>query len=172
MRPYFVLALLWVFQLGMAQNNCSSRRYIDRVFNNVTVQRDIKYGRATTWTGADKDMLLDLFSPANDTIPYRPVIIWAHSGAFIDAINDKGVPDMQAFADSFAHKGYVTMSIDYRCGYIGLQTQVERAVYRALQDGKAVVRFLKANYQVYGIDTNNIFFAGSSAGAITALLTA
>jgi PKD repeat protein len=49
---------------------------------------------------------------------------------------------------------------------------VERAVYRAGQDGKAVVRYLKAHYQDYGIDTNNIFFAGSSAGSVVGLALA
>ncbi|MDX2000937.1 MAG: PKD domain-containing protein [Chitinophagales bacterium] len=171
MKCFLTLVFIFFSSYVFGQN-CQSTRYKERVFQNIIVQRDIQYGNADKYDGSNIDLKVDLFMPGGDTLPYRPAIIWAHAGAFIDLINDKSVNDMQAFADSFAHKGFVTMSMDYRRGYLGFQNQVERAVYRAGQDARALVRFLKANYQLYGIDTNYIFFAGSSAGGVTGLALA
>src|SRR5690606_32194787 len=88
-----------------------------------------------------------------------------------------------AFCDSFAHKGYVTATIDYRIGMaasissiFGIPTGIKlenkntyRAVYRAVQDSRAAVRFLKYSAQDFGIDTSKVFLVGSSAGAIAVL---
>jgi lysophospholipase L1-like esterase len=46
------------------------------------------------------------------------------------------------------------------------------ALYRAQQDGKAAIRFFRRYADKYGIDTAQIFLAGSSAGSKTALAIA
>jgi acetyl esterase/lipase len=69
----------------------------------------------------------------------------------------------------FAERGYVVASINYRLGFFPLAPSVDRAGYRALQDAHAAVCYLIANADEFGIDTSNIFAAGTSAGAITAL---
>ena len=77
---------------------------------------------------------------------------------------------MQALCDSFAHRGYVTASLDYRLGFNPLSSNAsERAVWRGVQDGSAAVRFFKENAVTYKIDTTRIFIWGSSAGSFLAL---
>jgi hypothetical protein len=76
---------------------------------------------------------------------------------------------MVAFCDSLARRGYVTASIEYRMGMNALSAASStRAVYRGIQDGRTAIRFLKESAETYGIDTNNIYLLGSSAGAYIA----
>src|SRR5690554_8203526 len=79
---------------------------------------------------------------------------------------------MMALCDSFARRGYVTATIDYRKGFNPLSnTSAERAVYRGTQDLRAAIRFLKEKHNTYGIDTNYTFIGGSSAGAFAVIHT-
>ena len=80
-----------------------------------------------------------------------------------------------------AGNGFVTASIDYRLGWSrtrsaqdhcsGDSTSMKEAIYLAIQDTRAAIRFLVANSNKYSIDTNAIFIAGASAGAVTSLFT-
>lgn len=173
-------------------------RYIEQVFNKIDTLKNVEYSRAE-WLnnpiavlaeyniheGENKTELrplfMDIFMPAGDTIKKRPAIIFAHSGGFL--IGTRHNDDMIALCDSFARRGYVTATIDYRRGMgarvirfwgmiIGLEaneTNGYRAFYRAHQDARAAIRFLKQNAESYSIDTTKIFFTGSSAGAIMAI---
>lgn len=163
----FLLCVLFIINwslLGLSQ--CDSMRYRSKMFTDVTVYHDVKYGAAQQWNIPynDQDLLMDIYLPTNDTLTHRPLMIWAHPGGFLNG--SKGVDDMVAFCDSFAKRGYVTVSIDYRLGFNPLSSSsAERAVYRGVQDMRTAIRFMKENYQVYGIDTNYTFLGGSSAGA-------
>jgi len=44
-----------------------------------------------------------------------------------------------------------------------------RATYRAIQDSRAAIRYLKASHRELGIDTSQVFFTGYSAGGVIAL---
>ncbi len=68
-------------------------------------------------------------------------------------------------AATFAKRGYVTVSINYRLrdGDIG------QAISDAQHDAQAAVRWLRANADRYRIDRHRIAIGGHSAGAITAL---
>ena len=84
----------------------------------------------------------------------------------------RNVDDMVAFCDSFARKGYVTITIDYRQGVQvadNADMHYTRAAYRGIQDGRTAVRYLRANAATYGIDTNNIYWGGNSAGSFIGL---
>jgi hypothetical protein len=66
------------------------------------------------------------------------------------------------------------VSINYRLGITlpPSQTTATQAVYRAVQDMKAAIRYFRqdaATTNTYKIDPSTIFAAGSSAGAFTAL---
>ena len=82
--------------------------------------------------------------------------------------------DVTSLCNHFAKRGYVCVSINYRLG-ISIppnQTGATQAVYRAVQDMKAAIRFMRkdaATSNIYKVDTNFIVAAGSSAGAFTAL---
>ena len=151
-------------------------RYNERIFPAFNKTANIIYGNAPAITSiyvsealtSNQDLKLDLFEPASDTAAKRALIIFAHSGGFINGTKDN--PDMQALCDSFAHRGYVTASLDYRLNFNLLSSSSsERAVWRGVQDGSAAVRFFKQNAATYKIDTANIFVWGSSAGSFLAL---
>ena len=63
----------------------------------------------------------------------------------------------------------MTVSIDYRIGFLPTKASIGRAAYRAVQDAHAAMRFLVAHHEEFGIDTTMIFVGGTSSGAVTAL---
>lgn len=115
----------------------------------------------------DLDLCMDIYTPQDDVLEHRPLIMLIHGGAFYKGtkINPKYV----RWGEYFSSLGYVVASINYRLGFRVNLESIERTAYRALQDAHAAMRFLVEKRDVYGIDTSMIFVAGSSAGAITAL---
>ncbi len=167
----FLLLIVLTTEAIIAQIPYNSR-YFESVFDEITIETDVVYGNAPAINfpyfdennTSPQDLLMDIFQPLGDTLEHRPAIVCAHSGAFLSGT--KEAEDMQAFCDSMAHRGYVTASIEYRLGMsIISASSSTRAVYRGVQDGRAAIRFFKENADVYGIDTNNIYLLGSSAGA-------
>lgn len=151
-------------------SQCDTMRYKAPIFNSITEHHNVKYASAHVWTipYGTEDLHMNIYTPDNDTLEKRPLIVWAHSGGFLNG--NKDADDMVALCDSFARRGYVTATIDYRLGFNPLSnTSAERAVYRAVQDIRASIRFLKEHYIEYGIDTNTTFVGGTSAGAFLAL---
>ena len=153
-------------------------RYTEDQFATTSITSNVVYGTApfvNSVLGIEaitttNDLLMDIYLPDGDTNMSRPVIVFAHGGGFV--IGNKQHDDMVALCESYAKKGYVTVSIDYRQGFhiIGdINMYAIRAVYRGLQDGKTAVRFLRANASTYGIDQSKVYFAGSSAGAFIGL---
>ncbi len=166
----FITFLLFI-TFGYSQISYNDR-YSTSVFNEIEIQYDVVYGNAPALAfpylnennTTAQDLLMDIYLPVGDTLDYRPALICAHSGAFVSGT--KSAEDMVAFCDSLAHRGYVTASIDYRLGMNVFSSESStRAVYRGLQDGRSAIRYLKENAQLYGVDTNNIYILGSSAGA-------
>lgn len=151
-------------------------RYLDNVFTNVKVTSDIQYGsNAYTYNSGDtKTLLLDIYEPMGDVATSRPVIIICHEGGFLNGTKTDN--ECVDFANRMAKKGYVVASINYRLGWgfgaTNTQEQNAReivpALWRAMQDGKAAVRFFRksaATGNPYKIDVNNIISGGFGAGA-------
>lgn len=116
----------------------------------------------------DLELNMDLYRPVvqENHGPF-PLLLLIHGGAFYNG--DKrslGFPEM---GEHFAKRGYVVASINYRLGFWPWCQAVDRAGYRAVQDANAAVRYLLSHKEELNIDPDNIFVAGSSAGAITAL---
>jgi para-nitrobenzyl esterase len=141
------------------------------VYTAYTLTNGISYGSATTYTNGTQNLTLDFYEPTADTAKARPLIIWAHGGNFISGTSQDS--DVVQLSRSLTKKGFVCASINYRLGFYPLDSvHAIGAVVRAVQDMKAAIRFFykdRATTNAYKIDTNNIFIAGSSAGAITAL---
>ena len=116
----------------------------------------------------DLNLDMDLYYPKEPVTQLRrPLLILIHGGAFYNGDKQNlGFPEL---GHHFAERGYVVASINYRLGFKPLAPDVDRAGYRALQDAYAAVCYLIENADEFGIDTSNIFAAGTSAGAITAL---
>ncbi|MBU1012815.1 MAG: carboxylesterase family protein [Bacteroidetes bacterium] len=155
-------------------------RYAHKIFENVGISENVVYTNAAqlnagfflTYNNESSttkvNLRMDIYQPLEDTATKRPAIIFVHSGAFL--LGNKYHDDMMAFCDTFALRGYVTASIDYRLGMNILDdASTTRAVYRGLQDGRAAVRFLRANASTYGIDSTRVYMLGSSAGGFIAL---
>jgi para-nitrobenzyl esterase len=194
MRLSFTTATLSLFIVLFgtaltAQNLCTAGRYVEPVFDCVDVEQNIPYGQgARNWSSTNilcqhgnlppytsfQTLLADVYEPCGDTETLRPLLIAIHGGAF--ASGNKA--DLAAFSTAMAKRGYVVASISYRlaitqnilCWNAEVdQIKFTRAFYRAMQDAKAAVRYFRANAQEYGIDPDNIFVGGHSAGAFTAL---
>lgn len=180
-----ILLLIIICQNLSAQ---CGERYKSRYFNNIQIFRDVVYTKdapaliaasLTTETTFDKDLVMDIFMPpVTDTVTTRPVIVLAHGGGFINVAFMGGTvlvgtmdnQDVQALADTLAHWGYVTASIEYRLGFnIGSASSVKRAVWRGAQDMSAALRFFRKNANWFGIDPERVFIGGSSAGAFCAI---
>lgn len=152
--------------------DCNSGRYDSEIFPNVTVQSDVVYGANIDANGVNLQLKMDIYQPDGDTAALRPVLVMVHGGSFI--AGSKVDNDVQEICTRFARRGYVCASIDYRLGIpfpIG-EANAVRAVYRAVQDMKAAVRFFRqdaATNNAYRIDPAVIFGGGSSAGAFTAM---
>jgi len=147
-------------------------RYRDEVFTNVAKTADVTYGSAPDAQGTQQSLELDVYRPQGDTVTNRPAIVWVHGGGFSGG--DKTSPEIVDEATTFAKKGYVTVSIEYRLrqpGCVGPAPPgwCAAAILDARHDAQAAVRFLRANRGTYGVDSTRIGIGGSSAGAITAL---
>ena len=166
------LLIIFFIAFGFSQNT----RYLDEVFDEVTKTEDVIYGNAPDlpfwfWVESntvDIDLDMDIYEPVGDTLTNRPVIIFAHTGSFFSGHNE--LEDVVDLSISAAKRGYVAISINYRLGLNIISTYSgERAVYRAVQDGGAAIRYLREFPEEFGINPNQIFMWGTSAGAIVAL---
>lgn len=149
---------------------CDTSRYADEMFTSVFKHQDVKYGEGQVWTipYGNTDLFMDIYEPIGDVQLKRPLMFWVHPGGFLNG--DKSADDMVALCDSFARRGYVTVSLGYRLGFNPLSsTSAERAVYRGVQDLRAAIRFMKEYADVYQVDTNYTFVGGSSAGGFSTL---
>lgn len=164
-----LLLFIFVF-ITFSSTFSQTRRFVDKVFNEINFLDNVYYATAPKWNPplSNQDLTFDFYEPANDTMRFRPLVIQIFGGAFI--AGNKEWVDMVAIADTLSHLGYAVASIDYRLGYNpSSQTSVMRAGYRAVQDVNSAIRFFKANYRQYRIDTTHIFLLGNSAGSISGL---
>lgn len=179
MRKRIITGLSLVFlsfHLTIAQSGCDGSRYFEEVFSSFKLTSDVTYGSAIELSGATQSLEMDIREPLNDTANLRPLIVMAHGGSFL--FGDKTQGDIVPMAETFAKRGYVTASIEYRLGMEQMpfpgpdSTLAMEAVLRAVHDAKAAVRFFykdAATSKTYRIDTNHIYFMGSSAGAFIGL---
>lgn len=144
-------------------------RYKTEVFSKIDSIKEVQYGEAVNVNGESEKLFLNIFQPVSDDLKKRPLIVAIHGGGFVNG--DKAGGFQVSFCKSLTKKGYVTASINYRMGIGKPKSDVTyfEAMYRAVQDAKAAVRFFRKNAEQYGIDTAKIFIMGGSAGAMTAL---
>lgn len=153
----------------------SNTRFVNSVFNDVDTIKKIYFQSAINYLGVSDSLFIDFYSPKNDTMKHRPLVIIIHGGSFLTGTRDDAF--CVTTAADFAKRGFNAASINYRIGLDetqalvpgGMQYQFSAAAYRAIQDTKAAVKFLKKNSNVYKVDTNHVYLCGYSAGAVTAI---
>jgi Carboxylesterase family len=147
----------------------TGERYKSDIFSKIDTLKDIQFGEAINLNNELEKLTLDIFMPNVDTSKKRPLLIGVHGGGFVNGNKSGGF--QVTVGKALAKKGYVTCSIHYRLGVAKPRndTTYFEAMYRAVQDTKAAVRFFRKNAELYGIDTAKIYVIGGSAGSMTVL---
>ena len=130
---------------------------------------DIVYGRVVKNADDDHermDLTLDVYVPEDGARTARPLLVAFHDGAFLNG--DKRDSSLVEWCRYFASLGYVVSSVDYRQGYRRNEKETDEAMYHALKDANAAVRFLLKRDSLL-IHSERIFASGADAGAITAM---
>ena len=130
---------------------------------------DIVYGRVVKNADDDHermDLTLDVYVPEDGSRTARPLLVTFHDGAFLNG--DKRDSSLVEWCRYFASLGYVVSSVDYRQGYRRNEKETDEAMYHALKDANAAVRFLLKRDSLL-IHSERIFASGADAGAITAM---
>ena len=141
-------------------------RYETEIFASVN--------KTTVTYSSVYNLQMDIYQPDGDTELNRPVIIFMHSGSFTSGTRD--MSDMVTLCESFAKRGYVTASIDYRLNpdpaALTDSISIMTTVVEDISDAKAAIRYFRQDYSngdIYKIDSSQIFIGGYSAGAIIAV---
>jgi len=177
MKNIFTLCLFTLAGLTLVAQ-CDDR-YTTALFTDFEVIEDVAYGSSIELDGDVKDLVFDFYAPANDELEERPLIIWAHGGTFISGDED----DLRFLGEHFAALGYANASINYRLAEVvfenlqifdnNITELMADELIKATQDMRAAIRFFRRdaaeNGNQYGIDVDQIYVGGVSAGAITAV---
>jgi len=181
------LVSLFLFFLPAA----SAQLPYNQLLYQDTVIKDLVYGTDVNFAGKPEVLKLDLYKPLGNPYCNRPILVMIHGGAWVGG--DKTDGGTVAIAHEYARRGYVVASINYRLGnhkrnfytpyalcstvaaaqpclYVADSSEVIRATYRAMQDAKAAMRFMKSRGQQDSTDYKISFYGGESAGAFTALM--
>ncbi len=108
---------------------------------------DIAYGSDPKW------QVLDVYRPKSES-GSLPVIISVHGGGWV--YGDKEV--YQYYCMNLAQRGFAVVNFTYRLA-------PEYKYPSSLEDTNSVVSWVLEHGQEYGMDTDNIFAVGDSAGA-------
>jgi acetyl esterase/lipase len=155
---------------------------------NVLVKENIVYAEGLCHDSLNSEnattipLKLDVYIPDND-IENRPAFLFIHGGGFSGG--SKQQSQIINWANYYTSRGWVFISIDYRLKrdkgtvpkqWVDYTVNVPKgkgtqflAVYPAIRDAKAALRWLIANADTYNINTNYITVGGSSSGAVTAV---
>lgn len=146
---------------------------------NGRVIKDVSYATNTNYKGEQENLTLDVYIPDKGNTDHKyPLYVFMHGGGFLRGNKNTGV----AFCSGLAAQGFVVASINYRIGWSDAHTtsnlcagdsvELIKAIYRAIQDANASMRFLASKASEYEINDKWIFIGGQSAGGVTALNTA
>ncbi len=170
---YIFSIIIIVFTLfNLKGQSCNTERYQVPLFKYVNVYEDITYGTARAYKDDFAQKYhFDFYEPLDDTIAQRPLVIMLCGGDFQQGSRKDKQAKTQC--DSLARYGFTCAAVDYRLGYDARSVgSAERAVYRSVQDARAVIRYFKEFKSTFKIDTSLIFIGGDEAGAIAAMHTA
>lgn len=187
MKTLYALATL--IAVCLLSFETQAQRYFQEIFTSVDKTADVVYANniaVLTGAPAATDLKMDVYEPTGDTETARPLVIYIHTGSFLPLLingtpsGDKTDSASVEMCKQFARRGYVAASMDYRLGWNPISPEQDvrtgtllQAVYRAILDAKACVRYFKMDYSTQGntfaIDTNRIILVGQGTGGYIAL---
>lgn len=156
-----------------AQNN---PRYISKVFKDYNFYQNITYAESIPYNTEGKKIKipykLDFYEPFGDNADLRPLVILFPDGDFI--IGNKEQEEMVKWCRELTTYGYTCACVNYRQGYDNTipKEGLNQATFRAIQDGRAAIRFFIEHQEAFRINANKIFLGGYKTGAELALQTA
>ena len=150
---------------------------------NLIYAQALSHNRWNDSNTSTLNLRLDIYLPENAP-DNRPAIILIHGGALENGTRKQ--PRIVELGNYFAERGWVALSLDYRLernkGTTPQQWQAfavnnttqdnfgdQMAIYPANRDVKAAVRWLYANAERYGVNTDYITSLGNSAGALLSI---
>jgi hypothetical protein len=137
-------------------------RYLDEVFDDVTVTRDVVYGQTTGPDGAPLDLRIDIYRPAGDETRSPP-------GDAVDA--RRLLLERRQGGHGALRRVDGTARVRERLGAVpaGLGPEHRRPGAARLRGPAGRGRVAVAHAEEYGVDPGAIATGGYSAGAVTAL---
>ena len=184
-----LLKYIAIFLIFIGLNANAQTRYIDNMFDSVTVTSNVAYAQNITilpllqgLPPVMDTLLCDIYEPKNDTLTDRPVIVLIHTGSFLppvlngQATGSKNDNSIVENCMRWAKKGYVAVAMTYRQGWNPTSPSqavrtatILQAAYRGIHDTKAMVRYLRKTVaedgNSYGIDDSKIVVGGQGTGA-------
>lgn len=187
--------LLSVLTLSVSASLATAQvRYLDEVFTNVDLTTNVQFGTNYNFLlGTPQPnfaLQADVYSPTGDSETGRAAVIVLHTGNFLPKYlnqspsgNNKD-SSIVVTAEMFAKRGYVAFAPNYRLGWNATTTDpttgadVRRgtllnAVYRAINDVKSLVRFIKKSVaedgNPYGVNPDQIIIYGQGSGGYISL---
>jgi carboxylesterase type B len=126
----------------------------------------------------DEDCLtLNVWTPAKDGNARLPVMVWLYGGSYVSG----SASDPRCDGESFARKGVVLVTVNYRIGLLGFMAHpglTKESAHRSsgnygLLDTLAALGWVQRNIAAFGGDPERVTLFGVSAGAasISLLLT-
>lgn len=170
----YVLLCAALFSCGDDDDATLSGRYVEDVFADVDITFDVKYGANNALVGPTSDLYLDVYQPAGDNTPNRPLLLLAHGGAFVQGTKNQ----LKEMATVYAKKGYVVVSMQYRLiNDLSIldkdSVAYAEGVVLTLADMRAAIRYMRNDAvngdNTYNIDPNMIIIGGVSAGAVMSM---
>ena len=179
---------LLVFMCLFAFSASAQERYLDEVFEDVTVTDTIGYGQNTTVILAPnlikRPLFYNFYEPAGDTAALRPLIVLFHTGNFLPrlingqisgSLEDQYIVNMST---RLSKMGYCVAVVDYRKGWNPISDIQEvrtntliNAAYRGVQDSRTAARYFRLSAGALGnphrIDPNRIVAWGTGTGSIS-----
>lgn len=172
-----LLATLSFCLLGVLSLNAQDCDFYTPRFE-VVEEDSIYFGSALSFDGSMDSLFLTIHKPKGNQEMDRPVIVWCFGGGFFAGERSS----FNELSMEMASRGFVSATIDYRLGYVKApflgypfaydSNEIVRAGYRAMQDAKGAIRFLKNRASQDSSDIDRFFIAGGSAGAIASLAAA
>lgn len=180
-----IVALFTLLFLGV---QAQEGRFLEEVFSDVTITRDVTYGVNATvlflpvvGEAVPEELKMDVYEPTDDERTERPLVLVLHTGNFLPVPQNAQIQGRRTdsavveICTRLAKHGYTAAAISYRLGWNPLaESQPLRALgliqasYRGIQDGRTAIRFFKRDYaeneNTFGVDTSRIAIWGNGTG--------